>query len=379
MKKLFRTILIALICLSAQAASAETFETSAKQAIVMDYDTGMVMLKKNADEHMPTSSMSKVMTMYVIFQAIKDGRLSMDDELPVSEKAWRMGGSKMFVAVDSKVKVSDLVQGVIVQSGNDATVVLAEGLAGSEAAFSDMLNQKAAELGMTNSHFMNASGWPDPDHFSSAHDLAILAKAFIKNFPEYYPYFAEKEFTYNGIKQGNRNPLLYDDVGADGVKTGHTEDGGYGLIGSGVRNGRRVIFVINGLENSKARIAESVKLMQWSLDRFANHTILKSGDMAEEAPVVLGSSQTVALVPHEDVVITLPRSATRDFKATAHYKSPLVAPVHKGDEIGTLEVESPDTGSITVPLYAGADVQPLDFFQMALAKAQLMIRGAPHE
>ncbi|HOO82296.1 MAG TPA: D-alanyl-D-alanine carboxypeptidase family protein, partial [Alphaproteobacteria bacterium] len=205
------------------AAHAASIETKAKQAIVVDYETGTVLLSKNMDEQMPTSSMSKVMTMYAVFDSIKNGQISLNDTLPVSEKAWRMGGSKMFVEVDKRVKVEDLIRGVIVQSGNDATVVLAEGLAGSENAFANMINDKATGLGMKNSHFVNASGWPDPEHYSTARDLATLGRAIIHDFPDYYKYYMEKEFTYNNIKQTNRNPLLYRNIGADGIKTGHTE------------------------------------------------------------------------------------------------------------------------------------------------------------
>ena len=206
---------------------------------------------------MPPASMSKIMTIYLIFEALKDGRLTLDMKLPVSEKAWRMGGSKMFVEVNDEIRVEDLLRGVIVQSGNDACIVLAEGLAGSEEGFVEMMNAKAEELGMTGSTFANVTGWPHPDHRMTARDLAILAQATIQNFPEYYPYYSETTFTWTDIRQGNRNPLLYKNMGADGLKTGHTEEAGYGLTGAATRKDRRLILVVNGLQSMKQRSSES--------------------------------------------------------------------------------------------------------------------------
>ena len=257
-------------------------QTSAKQAIIVDYKTGNVLFEKNADQKMPTSSMSKVMSMYVIFDALKKGNLSLDDEFVVSEKAWKKGGSKMFIEVGKKVKVEDLIRGVIIQSGNDATIALAEGLAGSEEMFANALNRKAKELGMDNSSFMNASGWPDENHYSTARDLAKLAKAMIEEFPEYYEFYSETEFTFNDIKQANRNPLLGAGIGADGLKTGHTDDGGYGLIGTGVNDdGRRVIMVLNGMESKKERREESIRLLQWGLNGFTNVVLFENKKVSE--------------------------------------------------------------------------------------------------
>ncbi|MGH6718645.1 MAG: D-alanyl-D-alanine carboxypeptidase family protein, partial [Alphaproteobacteria bacterium] len=238
------TLVLALVAIMPAAAAG--FETTAREAILIDDTTGAILLEKNADQLMPPSSMSKIMTVYMVFERLRDGSLAMEDELPVSETAWRMGGSKMFIDVGSRVKVADLLRGVIVQSGNDATIALAEGLAGSEDAFADQMTARAHALGMTNSTFKNASGWPHEDHLTTARDLALLASRIIRDFPDYYPLFAETEFTYNGIHQGNRNPLLYKDLGADGLKTGHTADAGYGLTASAVRDGRRLILVLNG-------------------------------------------------------------------------------------------------------------------------------------
>ncbi len=383
LKQLFQLTVILTLLLTSfssftahKARAAETGHTTAKQAIMIDYDTGMVLFEKNADEKMPTSSMSKVMTMYMVFEALKDKRLSLDTKLPVSEKAWRKGGSKMFVEVGDSVTVEDLIRGVIVQSGNDATIVLAEGLAGTEEAFADGLNAKAAALGMTNSHFVNASGWPDPDHYSTARDLSTLAKAIIHNFPDRYPYFAEKEFTYNNIKQPNRNPLLYRNIGADGLKTGHTEVGGYGLIGSGERNGRRTILVINGLPNDKARAQESARLIDWGLRGFENVKLFSAGETVTNAKVVMGKAEQVPLMLENDLTVTVPIAVRNDLKVQAIYSGPLVAPVEKGQQVGTLQIEVPRIGTFEAPLLAADTVNKLGFFASTLAKAKLMLSGS---
>lgn len=348
--------------------------TPARQAIVIDDSTGAVLFEKNADQRMPTSSMSKVMTMYVVFDAIRQGRLTMETKLPVSEKSWRMQGSKMFIHVGDSVPVEDLAQGVIVQSGNDATIALAEGVAGTEESFARIMNEKAAEMGLKNTHFMNASGWPDPDHYSTARDLATLAGRLIHDFPEHYHYYSQKEFTYNNIRQGNRNPLLYRNIGADGVKTGHTEDGGYGLIGSGVRDGRRVILVLNGLPDANARAQESARLLEWALSTFENRTLFDTGAQVVSAPVYLGMADSVPLVPQKAIIVTLPKMAAEgSIKVEASYAAPLRAPIKKGDVVGSLKVETPVLGVQEFPLVAGADVAPAGLLKSVMQKAQVVL------
>jgi len=370
------TIAILLMTIPAQAADvAEAGSTIAKQAIMIDFDTGTVMFEKAADEQMPTSSMSKVMSMYVIFDALKTGKLTLDTMLPVSEKAWRMEGSKMFVEVGKQVKVSDLVQGVIVQSGNDATVVLAEGLSGSEGAFAEALNAKAKEIGMEHSHFMNASGWPDPEHYSTARDLATLAIHTIRDFPEFYAYYKETEFTFNNIKQPNRNPLLYRNVGADGIKTGHTEAGGYGLMASAVQGDRRVILVVNGLPDDKARADESTRLMEWGLKAFVNVDLFKTGDTVDQAPVIMGEADHVPLTVEKGLKVTVPYAIKNDLKVQVQYDAPLQAPVKQGQQVGVLRIEVPRASTIEVPVVAAADVKPLGFFAGTFAKAKLLLGG----
>lgn len=371
-----RILLVFLVCLFSIPAYAADLETSAKQAIVVDYETGLVLYEKNADEQMPTSSMSKVMTIYMVFDALKNGSLTLDSTLPVSEKAWRMQGSKMFVDVNSQIKVEDLIRGVIVQSGNDATIVLAEGLAGSEISFSNAMTKKARELGMTNSNFVNASGWPDPQHYSTARDLATLGAALIRDFPDYYHYYGEKEFTYNDINQGNRNPLLYRNLGADGIKTGHTELAGYGMIGSGIIDGRRVIIVINGTESMQARADEAAKLLEWGLRSFENKTLLKAGDVVADASVVYGQEQSVPLSVTNDIVMTLKKLSGDAVKMEVVYTGPLKAPIKKGDEVAKLLIKTPSSEQVVeYPLVAAKDVQELGFFAGAIARAKQVLAG----
>lgn len=366
-------VVLILMLPSASAMALDAASIKAQQAIVVDYETGSILLAKNENDRMPTSSMSKVMTMYVVFKAIEGGQLQMDQLLPVSEKAWRMQGSKMFVALNSQVPVHDLIKGVIVQSGNDATIVLAEGLAGSEEAFATLMNTEAKRLGMQNSHFMNASGWPDPNHYSTAKDLAILGWNIIHDFPDHYKLYAEKEYTYNNIKQGNRNPLLYANVGGDGIKTGHTEAAGYGLIGSGLgTDGRRVVFVVNGYASMQERFEETPRILDWALKNFVNQQVFTAQKEVTVAPVVFGKADRVPLTVANDLVMTLPRFQANKVKVAATYKSPLIAPLKAGQEVGVVTVTAPGLPSRTTPLIVSADVAEQNIFSRAIAK--LMVR-----
>jgi len=371
--------LFVLLPLSAQAKSAIN-NTSAKQAILLDYDTGMVLFKKNADERMPTSSMSKAMTIFMVFEALRDQRVGLKDTFKVSKKAWRKGGSKMFVEVGKRVTVEDLIRGVIVQSGNDAAIVLAEGLAGSEESFAAAMTLRAREMGMENSNFVNASGWPDPDHYATARDLAILTVRLIEKYPEYYRYFAEREFTFNNITQSNRNPLLYKDIGADGLKTGHTQDGGYGLMASGKFGGRRVVLVVNGLENERARAQEGSRLLEWGLKGFQNLVLFRAGEIVDHAYIVMGKAEQVPLMIKQDLTVTIPRTVRNDLKVDVVFEGPLEAPVKHGQRIGTLHVDIPRVTKLTIPLFAAGDVERLGFMAGTLAKAKLFLKaGVPGE
>lgn len=377
MKKTIIALCLAALVMAAPAM-AQQIDTLAKQAIVIDAATGTVLLEKSPDERMPTSSMSKTITAYMAFEALKNGDIKPDDTFLISEKAWKMQGSKMFVMVGDKVKVEDLIRGIIIQSGNDATVALAEGLAGSEEAFADLLNKKAAELGMKNSHFMNASGWPDPDHYSTPRDLATLAYRIIKDFPEYYHYFSEREFTYNKIKQQNRDPLLGRVDGADGLKTGHTDIAGYGLIGSAMRDGRRIIMVVNGLKSEKERQEEGIKLVEWAFRNFDNKKVVVAGASVDEVPVWLGRDALVPVIAADDIEIVVPRSGVASaVKMTATYDAPLKAPVKKGDQIGTMTVDIAGRGApVEVKLLAGADVAKKGFFGATKDRISYLLTGA---
>ncbi|MBT4588211.1 MAG: D-alanyl-D-alanine carboxypeptidase [Rhodospirillaceae bacterium] len=357
------------------ASSSFALETLGKQVILLDITTGTVLFEKNADELMTPSSMSKIMTVYKLFERLKKGGLSLTDTFSVSEKAWRKKGSKMFVRVNSRVKVEDLIRGIIVQSGNDATIVVAEGLSGSEGAFADDLNETAKSLGMKNSNFVNASGWPDPGHETTARDLSKLAIATIKNFPDFYHYYGEKTFTYNGIKQGNRNPTIYRNIGADGLKTGHTEAGGYGLTTSAIRKDRRLVLVINGLPSKKARSVESERLLDWGFREFNNYALFKAGESVTNAQVWMGDKGVVPLLIQKELTLTLPRKARRGMKVKVAMKEPVSAPINKGDVLATLKIEIPDRKILEIPLVAGANVGQLGMFSRLGAAVKFVLWG----
>ncbi|HYZ22707.1 MAG TPA: D-alanyl-D-alanine carboxypeptidase family protein [Rhodopila sp.] len=348
--------------------------TAARWAFGMDFDTGATLLEKQPDEQMPPSSMTKLMTIYIVYARLKEGRLKLEDELPVSEKAWRMQGSKMFVPVGASVKVEDLIRGVIVQSGNDAAIVLAEAIGGSEEGFVELMNQKAKELGLSNSYFRNCTGWPDPEQRMSARDIAALAARIIRDFPEYYHYDSEKTFRYNEIEQGNRNPMVQKGT-ADGLKTGHTEAGGYGLVVSSKRNDRRVILVLNGMSSMHERAEESERLMDWLFFNFEDVTLFAASDVIEHVPVWLGTARTVPLVADKDLVVTMPRNWRKKASVKVSYDTPLTAPIHKGDTLGKLIVSGDGVPNMSVPLLAGDDVPLLGLPGRAMAVLSRYVTG----
>lgn len=355
----------------------EGFNTIAKQAVVIDAATGTVLLDKDANTPMPTASMSKVMTLYMVFDAIKQGRISLTDKFTVSERAWKMGGSKMFIQVGTQVSVEDLIRGVAIQSGNDAAVALAEGVGGTEEDFARIMTARAKEIGMTNSNFANASGWPDPNHHSTAHDLAVLAYRVVTDFPEFYHYFGEREFTYNNITQQNRDPLLGRLPGADGMKTGHTEEAGFGLIGSAQRDGRRIIMVINGLDSMKSRSDEGVRIMEWAFRNFELKTIFAQGQQAARVPVWLGDRADVMAVAEKDVKALLPRIGGGQVGVNVIIDAPVHAPVKKGDNLGVVQVTMPDGKQQDVNLLAGEDVNRVGFFGRISARLSNLVGGGP--
>ena len=349
-------------------------DVAARQVIVVEAATGNVLYAKDADTQMPTSSMSKMMTMYVVFDAIKNGKLKLDDKLPVSEHAWKQEGSRMFLNVGEQAKVEDLIRGVIVQSGNDAAVTLAEGLgSGSESAFADIMNAKAKELGMNNSHFVNATGLPDPQHYSTARDLATLALALQRDFPEDYHYFSELNFTYNNISQGNRNPLLYRNMNVDGLKTGHTDIGGFGLTASALRDGRRLIIVLNGMDDMQARADESAKVLDYGYREYGLYPVAKAGDVMAAPSVWLGRNKNVKITATQDALVSLPRAARSGLKAVVSFDQPIAAPVAKGQQIGTLTITAPGLETKIIPLVAASDVDQVGFFVRVFGKLGLLL------
>jgi len=334
----------------APAARAYEFDTPAKHVILMDGSTGDVLIDKDGDGPMPPASMSKLMTVEMVFRALKTGRLKLDDTFHVSKEAWAMKksgteagqGSLMFVMVDDDIKISDLLRGIIVQSGNDACMVVAEGMAGSEAAFAKQMNARAKELGLTNSSFVSSYGWPDPNEYMSARDLAILARHIINAYPEYYPIFAERDFTWSKIHQPNRNPLLGSSIDADGLKTGHTDASGYGMVASAVKDGRRLILVVNGLNSEAERKNESLRLMQLGFREFDTYKLLNANQVVAAASVYGGTKSEVPLVVSEAVTRILSRESRAGMKVTVDFNAPLKAPVHAGQEVGKLTIAIPD-------------------------------------
>ena len=354
-------------------AQVGAIETTAKQAIVIDYDTGDVLLAKNADDRVGPASMTKMMTIYLLFERLRDGRLSLEDTLSVSEKAWRKGGSKMYVEVGKRVRVEDLIRGIIVHSGNDSSIVVAEALGGSEDAFAVEMTEKAIALGMTGTSFRNSSGWPDPDQYATARDLATLATATIRDFPDYYHYYAEKEFTFSKIRQGNRNPLLYRNIGADGLKTGHTEESGYGIAASALRDGRRVVVVAHGMGSMKERSAQAERLLEWAFREWGQYALFESGETVTEIPVWLGQKKTVPVFIKDKFLVAVPRKSRLQMAVRVVHQEAVPAPVTKGDEIAKLVVSAPGMGDVSVPLFAGAAVGERSFFgRLGAAISQLV-------
>lgn len=356
------------------------FQSKAKYAILMDGDSKAILYKKNIDELMSPASMSKLMTAVMVFEGVRNGDLTLDEEFFISENAWRKGGessgsSTMFAKLNSNIPLESLLRGVIVQSGNDASIAIAEGMYGTEEAFAEAMTARARQLGMSKSVFKNATGWPDPDHKMTTRELALLARHIIYNLSDFYKYYSEEEFTWNGIKQRNRNPLLTQNVGVDGLKTGYIEESGYGLVASAKRKGRRLIAVVHGLKRRKDRGPEMRKLLDWGFRSFKRFVLFEAGEKVGTASVWGGAEGTVPLVAKGPATISVQRMARSKIKAKIVYQGPLRAPVTQGDRVATLLVTAADAGTAEIPLYAARDVEPGTFSQKALDALGSLVVG----
>jgi serine-type D-Ala-D-Ala carboxypeptidase (penicillin-binding protein 5/6) len=356
------------------------FQTSAPFVILIDADSGTVLYEKNADQLMAPSSMAKLMTAEFVFNEIKQGRLKLDDELMVSEDAWRRGGapshtSSMFAEIHSRVKVDDLIHGMIIQSANDACIALAEGISGNELAFAQALNKRAQEIGLTKSHFTNSTGLPDLNLRVTARELAKLGQHIIRTYPDFYPIYGEKEFTWNKIRQQNRNPLLTLGIGADGMKTGFTAEGGYGLVGSAVQNGLRLLVVVNGLKSAKERADEAKRILDFGFRGFESRPLFAEGQTVGEARLFGGASRNVPLVAAGTISLLVPKGTTERILARIVYTGPVPAPVTEGQRIGTLRVFRGENLTLEVPLKAAESIGTGSLSQRAFDAASELVIG----
>ncbi len=327
--------------LFACSSVVQGFSTTARTALVVDNTTGEVLLSKDIDRPIPPASMSKLMTLFMVFESLEEGKIDMDDTFRVSRKAWGKGGSKMFLREGKNVTIENLIKGVIIQSGNDACIVLAEGIAGTEENFAELMTIRAREIGLTNSNFKNSTGWPDPEHYMTSKDLVTLANIIREEYPSYYKIFDDLEFTWDGISQKNRNPLLSMNLGADGLKTGYTEEAGYGLIASAKQNGRRITFVITGLKSIGQRAREAKGITTWAFKKFKLKTFFERNSTILEVPVWRGKKETVKIAATNDVQILLANNSKEKVKMHVVLKEPLIAPLKKGQKIkGQLVIET---------------------------------------
>ena len=359
MKKLIFVFFLFLVL----SKNVFAIETIAKQAILYDMDTKSVLFKKNSDQLVSPSSMSKIMTIYYVFKKISEGELSLQDEFIVSKKAWKKGGSKMFVKVNEKVKVEDLIRGIIVQSGNDACIVLAEGLSGSEKLFSEELTELGKEIGLKNSFFTNSTGWPDPQHLMTVDDLLTLSIRTIKDFPDFFHYYSEKEFTFSGIKQLNRNPLLFTDLNSDGLKTGHTSLGGYGLVATVKKNDRRLILVLNGLNSSKDRAKEAQRLLKIGFNQYEILKIAEANKNIKTLNVWGGDKKKINIFSKDEIKITIPKKIKKQLSFAIKYQSPLIPPITSEEPIGEFLIKKNKEILKKFKLFTDQNVKKMNFFQ----------------
>ena len=361
-------------------ATAQVYQTSAKFAILTDFDSGSVLFSKDEDEPMPPASLAKLMTIEVVFHALKNGELSLEDEFLISENAWRegganSGGSTMFAKLNSNVSLDDLLHGIIIQSGNDACIAVAEGMAGNEQTFAQLMNRRAEEIGLTGSHFANSTGLPAEDQHVTARDLAHLARHLIEEYPDYYHYFAIPEFTWNNITQRNRNPILGSTAGADGLKTGHTEAAGYGVVASAIRDDQRLIAVLSGMKTMKERREEARKIIDWGFRAFTSKRIYDADEEIAFASVHGGDKSEVVLVSKRPVNLFMARANQGRLKARVYYNGPIKAPIEEGQEVATLKVWADDRLLIEAPLVAGEAIGKGSITQRAIDGIEELLLG----
>ena len=355
--------------------SLKAIDTKADQAIVIDYNTNEILFQKNADQIVPPASMTKIMTVYAAFDRLKETDLTVDDVCKISAKAYKMGGSRTFLEIDDVVSIDDLLKGIIIQSGNDASVALAECLGGTEQDFAKIMNAYGEKLGMLNTNFVNSSGWPDEKHYSTVGDLAILSNSLIKNFPKQYTYFKLKKFIYNDINQPNRNRLLTSENGADGLKTGFTKKSGWGIAASALRNNRRITLVINGTNSSRSRLNESTFLLNWAFNQTSQIKLLSKGQIIKNVDVWLGNKSTINLIVDKDIISTLSFDQIQLIKSSIAYNKPIDAPIKKGDKLGSIEISIEGKKNLIIPLVAESDVNETNPFLKLFAGIKYLIFG----
>lgn len=356
-------VTLSVLSLSILANSSFSFETKAKNAVLYDFTTDTFLFSKNADSKIKPASITKVMTAYITFYYINQKIFSINEKFTVSKKAWSKGGSKMFLKEGEAVSLENLINGMIIQSGNDASITIAEGIAGTESKFADFMTKLGKEIGLKNSNFKNASGWPEDNHYMTARDIIILSKRLIADFPEYYHYFSKKNFSYNGINQKNRNSLINENNGVDGIKTGTTDESGYSIVVSAKKNGRRLIAVVNNLNNKKERNNSAWSLLRYGFKYFSEKVLLKKDTPFSKAKVWMGSEESIALVSKKDISLTLPKINTNKTLIELTYNSPIIAPVKKGDKIAQLKITPIEGETKTFPLYAEKEIKLANIFQ----------------
>jgi D-alanyl-D-alanine carboxypeptidase (penicillin-binding protein 5/6) len=365
--------------LGAALPARADYETNATAAWLYDMTNDTLLLSKNADVPLPPASMSKLMTLYMLFEALRDGRVTLDTEFTVSARARGMGGSTMFLDETDRPTVEELIKGIIVQSGNDACVVVAEGLAGSEEAFARLMTERGRQIGLTNSIFVNSTGWPAPNHVMSMHDLGVLATHIIDEFPEYYPYFAITEWDFDGRSPSNRfnrNPVLRMGIGADGLKTGHTQEAGYGLVGSAIQGDRRIVFVVTGLDTDAERASESEQIINWAFRQYVEKSIADTGHQFAEAPVWMGSETRVGLVAQEPITVLVPAVQRETLQARIEYEGPIEAPIALGQHVADLVITAEGLPERRIPLVSDREVTRGGFVPRSRAAAQVLLAKA---